>query len=224
MISLREASEIVGLSPGRLRELARSGRLPARKVGRDWLVDHESVNALPNERLPGRPLSGSSAWGLLALLSGDRPVGVDRHHRKRVERLLNQPERALRLIEQSQPRASVRRFWVPPDDLPRLSQEIGLVPSGLSALSADFDVFNFERVFDAYLDAARFRSVIRRFQPLEGSANPNVWLRVPSLRWVLDHGPKAPGPVVAADLLASSDQRVRAAGRGHLLRAMAGRG
>lgn len=225
MLSLKEAAEQVGLSPGRLRLLAESGRLQAQKIGRDWLVDPESLEGLRKEKLRGRPLSDANAWGLLALLSGDRAVGVDRHHRQRVEHLLAEPARALGLIEKSQSRAVVRRFWLPPEDLPRLAEEPGLVRSGLSALSAsDFDLFYFEPVFDAYLDEARLPSVIKRFQPLEAAPNSNVWLRVPSQRWVLGQGPQAPAPVVAADLLSNRDERVRAAGRAYLIREMALRG
>ena len=45
LLSLREAADRSGLSASHLRLLARSGRLPARKMGRDWFTTEAAVVA-----------------------------------------------------------------------------------------------------------------------------------------------------------------------------------
>jgi DNA (cytosine-5)-methyltransferase 1 len=50
--SLREAAVRSGLSASHLRLLARSGRIKAQKIGRDWFTTEAAVLAyLTNERL-----------------------------------------------------------------------------------------------------------------------------------------------------------------------------
>ncbi len=43
LITLREAAEISGLSHSHLRNLARSGKLKAKKLGTDWTTTREAV-------------------------------------------------------------------------------------------------------------------------------------------------------------------------------------
>jgi excisionase family DNA binding protein len=43
LISLAEAAELSGFSPNYLRDIARNGRLRAKKVGRDWLTTVAAV-------------------------------------------------------------------------------------------------------------------------------------------------------------------------------------
>jgi excisionase family DNA binding protein len=51
-MSLREAAVQSGLSASHLRLLARTGRIQARKLGRDWLTTEAAVRAyLADERL-----------------------------------------------------------------------------------------------------------------------------------------------------------------------------
>jgi excisionase family DNA binding protein len=45
LLPLREAAARFGLSHAQLRLLARSGRLPAQKLGRDWFTTAEAVAA-----------------------------------------------------------------------------------------------------------------------------------------------------------------------------------
>jgi excisionase family DNA binding protein len=55
LISLKEAASHFPISERQLRYLARAGRLPARKVGRDWLTTSEAVAAyLANAELRSR--------------------------------------------------------------------------------------------------------------------------------------------------------------------------
>ena len=53
-LTVAQVMVLVGLSDSRVQRLLREGRIPARKVGRDWIVSRRSVEdflALP----PGSP-------------------------------------------------------------------------------------------------------------------------------------------------------------------------
>jgi len=52
-----QASEALGVSPRRVLALIKSGRLPAAKVGRDWIIKKSDLKFVKN-RPPGRPKKG----------------------------------------------------------------------------------------------------------------------------------------------------------------------
>ena len=55
LLSLKEAASRFPISERQLRHLARAGRLPATKVGRDWVTTAEAVAAyLANAELRSR--------------------------------------------------------------------------------------------------------------------------------------------------------------------------
>ncbi len=45
-VTIREAAQIVGRSTRAVRNMAQSGRVKARRVGRRWMVDRESLNSV----------------------------------------------------------------------------------------------------------------------------------------------------------------------------------
>ncbi len=56
-VEYRPAGALLDVNDSRVRQLIRSGALPARKIGRDWLVDERDARAymaLPRGK-PGRP-------------------------------------------------------------------------------------------------------------------------------------------------------------------------
>jgi len=56
-LSVAQAASLLGVSPGRVRQLAASGQLPARRFGRAWVIrraDLERYRAL-REGVKGRP-------------------------------------------------------------------------------------------------------------------------------------------------------------------------
>jgi excisionase family DNA binding protein len=53
-ISTQEAANLLGISPVRVRQLIEAGRLPAQKVGRDWIIE-ETALATVAERPNGWP-------------------------------------------------------------------------------------------------------------------------------------------------------------------------
>ena len=55
-LSLREASDIFGLSADHLRRLAEQGKIDSRKIGRNWVTTKGAVKEyLQNRRPSGRP-------------------------------------------------------------------------------------------------------------------------------------------------------------------------
>jgi len=54
LIGVAQAAERLGVTDGRVRVLITSGRLPAQKVGRDWVIN-ESDLRLVAVRIPGNP-------------------------------------------------------------------------------------------------------------------------------------------------------------------------
>jgi excisionase family DNA binding protein len=54
-ITTEEASKLVDYAPAYIRQLAISGRIEAQKVGRDWLINQDSLLAYKAQVKPGRP-------------------------------------------------------------------------------------------------------------------------------------------------------------------------
>ena len=54
MLTVKQAAEILGVHHSRVRVLIRGGRLPAQKVGRDWIILEPDLEFV-KERKPGRP-------------------------------------------------------------------------------------------------------------------------------------------------------------------------
>jgi excisionase family DNA binding protein len=50
LIGLAEAAQLSGLSPTYLRDIARNGRLKAKKVGRDWLTTLAAIEEYKDTR------------------------------------------------------------------------------------------------------------------------------------------------------------------------------
>ena len=54
IINTAEAAAILGVSVERVLKLIKAGRLPARKISRDWAIARADL-ALVADRRPGRP-------------------------------------------------------------------------------------------------------------------------------------------------------------------------
>jgi len=54
MITTKEAAERLGITIRRVQALITAGRLPAQKVGRDWLINPDDL-ILVEHRTPGYP-------------------------------------------------------------------------------------------------------------------------------------------------------------------------
>ena len=58
MLSTKESAKILNVNNSRVRQLILSGRLPAKKLGRDWSIDKRDLENL-RDRKPGRPKKGT---------------------------------------------------------------------------------------------------------------------------------------------------------------------
>lgn len=84
-VSVAQAAELLGVGPARIRQMAAAGRIPARKVGRDWLID---ARGLRGPATVSRPMSERMAWALLMLSGGEPAPWVSPTERSRIRRQL----------------------------------------------------------------------------------------------------------------------------------------
>ena len=58
LISLKQASEISGLSHDHLRRLAEQGKIDSKKIGRNWITTKDAITKYMEQKKPrGRPKS-----------------------------------------------------------------------------------------------------------------------------------------------------------------------
>jgi excisionase family DNA binding protein len=58
VITVADAAHLLKVSPRRVRALIQAGRLPAERIGRDWLIKAIDLWAVET-RAPGRPKKGN---------------------------------------------------------------------------------------------------------------------------------------------------------------------
>lgn len=220
LISVDEAAKRLGVIPQRVRALIAEGRLPAERVGKQYVLEAAVVDRFAREpRGRGRPLSSANAWALLAVLVGldDRALS-DRPMRSigRIEVLLKDgPEAVITALLRSEPRAELHMWRVLPSDIDRLVADSRLTKTGLSADARGINLRYQPRRdgIDAYVSRSLLSGLERELRPIVGSADANVLLRTPrGADWILAES-VAPLSVVAADLLSHDDARVARAGR-----------
>jgi len=183
---------MMGVSAVRARQLAREGRLRARRVGGRWLVDAASLPSAPRR---GRPMSVRIAWALVELSAGGAAEWVEPRESYRLRRALD------RLVADDEPEMLLRswlasraeRQLLSASEVDGLRADPRLALSGLSdersGLSAASNV-------EAYVRAEDAAAVRRDHLLIDSGSNANVVLHV-SLRV-----PDRPVPVLllAADL------------------------
>ena len=54
LLTTQKAGELLGVNPSRVRQFILEGRLPAIKIGRDWIISKDDLNKV-KDRKPGRP-------------------------------------------------------------------------------------------------------------------------------------------------------------------------
>lgn len=70
--------------------------LVGERVGRAWVIDHNRVRSLGEDRRSvGRPWSASSAWGVLAMADGEEPVLSPVERSRAKKRLANGLDKAV---------------------------------------------------------------------------------------------------------------------------------
>jgi len=62
LLTAKQAAQILGVHHSRVRVLIREGRLPAQKIGRDWVILEPDLE-LVKDRKPGRPKKQKGGYG-----------------------------------------------------------------------------------------------------------------------------------------------------------------
>lgn len=84
LVSLADASSILGVSSERVRQLVVAGDLPAQRFGNAWAVSMDAIVARRHSaRSGGRPLGAVRAWR--ELVDGDIDLGRPGRYQRRAE-------------------------------------------------------------------------------------------------------------------------------------------
>lgn len=62
LLTTQEASKLLGVNPSRVRQFILEGRLPAVKIGRDWIISKDDLAKVANRRT-GRPKQKTKKGG-----------------------------------------------------------------------------------------------------------------------------------------------------------------
>ena len=195
LVSLADASQLLGVSAERVRQLVVAGDLPGVRFGNAWAVPRDAVAArrqVSNRR--GRPLSERRAWQVIG--AGDIDLSNVSRYRNR---------------------GVVERYSMSAADAAYLVSDLGAVESGvagavfhgelLQAEGAERDLYMSQRVHErlALVAAAvedPLGSVVLRV------VSDEAWRDVEALAARSDDGRLvAPAAAVALDLMDSGDAR-----------------
>ncbi len=213
-VSVAEAARALGLSDRRIRALIGAGALAAQHVGGRWLVSRADVErrALHRGR-PGRPLGQRNAWALVARLSGAEWPELSPWARSRLKQRLAKRS-LLSLAEELRDRAEPHLFRGDERVLERLRHDSDIILSGAGA-AAEYGLdIRAPGLVEAYVDRDRLHDLVYRYALRPAAAtDANVVLRVVDESVPRARKGVAPVAAVALDLLESSDDRSRRAGR-----------
>ena len=195
LVSLADASHLLGVSSERVRQLVVAGDLPGVRFGNAWAVPRGAIAArrqVSNRR--GRPLGARRAWEVIG--SGE----VD-----------------LSNVSRYRNRGAVERYSMSAADAAYLVSDLGAVESGvagavfhgelLQAEGAELDLYMSQRVHGGLASAVAavedpLGSVVLRI------VSDEAWPEVEALASKPDGGRLvAPAAAVALDLMDSGDAR-----------------
>lgn len=167
LVSIPDAARALGISRARVHQRVMDGSLPAQQVGHHWVIDEIDLPAVAHHAGPGRPLSPTSAWALIAADAGqiDHPSPAARSRaRARHAQLLRQAPRldlddfAARMHRTLGNRAERTLYRASPLDLPGLRDDPRLHRSGLSAPQARISA---DGIVEGYLHPRDHQPLVR---------------------------------------------------------------
>jgi hypothetical protein len=199
------------MDSSRVRRLAADGRLPARKVGHDWVFDADLLGSAPQiKRGRGRPFAAENALGILFLASGVKADWLRPHVRARLQRLASSA--VLKLLPRLRLRAERTSYLAPDSIVRRLARDRKFVLSGVSGSEEHGMRLASSNVLEGYIDEGRLRELEYRYA-LEPIAEQSANLIVHAIDGaLLPESRVMPRAVVAADLADSADERSRRVG------------
>ena len=75
MLGVAEAAVMLDVSPRRVRQMLADGVLAGERVGQAWVIGSEQLHQAGHRRREaGRPWSAASAWAVLAMADGEKPI------------------------------------------------------------------------------------------------------------------------------------------------------
>lgn len=192
-LTVGQAAELLGVTPDRVRQLIRVGRLHAERFGRAWMVDETDASRVAAVARPaGRPLSPGAAWAEI----------------RRLERGGPRPDfGALRSTAASlRARSGEYRFHVHPAAHRRMAEDQRLVAGGAAAAAAHGAPVIVVPPLDFYVRTGDLAAVVADYHPVKGVRN--LTLRpVGESVWPFSDGARIAGPVVSLlDLLDAGDR------------------
>ncbi len=213
-MSTAEAAKLLGLTAGRVRQLAASGAIGSRRIGSRYLMRRDDVEARADTgAASGRRFSPRRAWALVLLADGATPAGLDPVTRSKLRAVLR--DRSLwairaRLVS----RAQRRDLRAHSSDLDRLESEDGVRLTGARhAPDVGLGLVASDAPVELYVDGPTADRLVARYS-LRPSERPNVRLRVlPEGVGAWMPGRVAPRLAVALDLAEDRDPRAQAAAR-----------
>ena len=186
LLSLADASGLLGISNERVRQLVVSGQLPGRRFGNVWVVSRDAIDARRHSPgVRGRPLSPVRAWE--EIVAGK----VD----------IRRPGRYQR-------RAEVVRCEMSRADASALAGMSGALLGGVRAAVAYGELLSSGSSIDLYLARSAFDVLDARVAFVPDSVgrvalrvvDDDAWALIPNL----GHAPRG---AIALDLLESGDPR-----------------
>lgn len=196
LLSLADASALLGVSSERVRQLVVAGDIPGVRFGNAWAVPRDSIEArrqVSNRR--GRPLSARRSWE--SICSGDVDLSNVARYRNR---------------------GDVRRYEMSGRDLEFLSRQDGAIVSGIAA-AASFNVLSQTKPSEAdlYISVALFERLDSLVAAVPDPLGRVLLRVVPEGAWSLATGDAssqgeagsllAPRAAVALDMMESGDPR-----------------
>jgi hypothetical protein len=186
LVSLADASSILGVSSERVRQLVVAGDLPAQRFGNAWAVPMDALVARRHSSRPGgRPLGPLRAWR--EIVGGDVDLG--------------RPGRYPR-------RGDVVRCEMSQADLESLPGAAGALKSGVRGAIEYGASLIASNDHDLYMCRSAFDQLDSLVAVVPNSLSPIRLRVVDDDAWgIISHGELAPRGAVALDLLDSADPR-----------------
>ena len=221
-LSVAQAAQQLQVSDARVRTLLRSGALPGRRIGRQWLVQSEDLALrVSHGSRPGRPLAPARAWALLDLLDGGQGGWLSPIARSQVKLLLRRLEGASSAHWRAalRGRSEVQRCWAHQAAIKQLLAEPGggvLSAGPREAVRLGVDLVVLDAIAELYIDPLGWPPLAEHLAISRNAHPANLVVRLPHAAGPFTDHRGLSAAMLAADLCESADPRALQAGADRL--------